>query len=58
MAPNSLVFIKRAMVEGNPAEGVLPSGTVAGLIDDRPTCKELIDRIMREAEETLARLAQ
>lgn len=57
MAPNSLVFIKRAMVEGKPAEGVLPSGTVAGLINDRPTCKELIDRIMREAEETLARLA-
>jgi NAD(P)H-dependent flavin oxidoreductase YrpB (nitropropane dioxygenase family) len=57
MAPNSLVFIKRAMVEGKPAQGVLPSGTVAGLIDDRPTCKELIDRIIREAEETLARLA-
>lgn len=58
MAPNSLVFIKRAMVEGNPAEGVLPSGTVAGLISDRPTCKELIYRIVREAEETLARLAR
>jgi len=57
MAPNALVFIKRAMVEGKPAEGVLPSGTVAGLIEDRPSCKELIYRIVREAEETLARLA-
>jgi len=37
--------------------GYLPSGTVAGVIDDRPTCAELIDRIVAEAEATLRRLA-
>ncbi|MBI4517101.1 MAG: nitronate monooxygenase [Deltaproteobacteria bacterium] len=56
MAANAPVFIRRAMVEGRPAEGVLPSGVVAGLIDDRPTCAELIERIMREAQQTLAAL--
>jgi nitronate monooxygenase len=28
---------------------------VAGLIHDVPTCRELIDRIMAEAEEIIAR---
>lgn len=58
MAANAPVFIRRAMVEGKPSEGVLPSGTVTGVIKDRPTCQELIDRIMREAEQTLANLAK
>ena len=30
--------------------GAWSCGMVAGLIDDIPTCKELIDRIMNEAE--------
>lgn len=54
MAANAPILIRRAMVEGRPAEGVLPSGTVAGVIDDRPTCADLIQRIMQEAERTLA----
>jgi nitronate monooxygenase len=29
---------------------------VAGLIHDIPTCKELIDRIMLQAEEIIARM--
>jgi NAD(P)H-dependent flavin oxidoreductase YrpB (nitropropane dioxygenase family) len=56
MAANAPILVKRAMVEGHPAEGVLPSGVVAGLIDDRPTTAELIERIIREAEATLAAL--
>jgi len=36
--------------------GYLPSGTVAGVIDDRPTCAELIHRIVEEAERTLKEL--
>jgi len=44
-------------VEGRPAEGVLPSGQVAGTIDDLPTCAELISRIAQEAEERLTMLA-
>jgi NAD(P)H-dependent flavin oxidoreductase YrpB (nitropropane dioxygenase family) len=58
MAANAPIFIQRAMVEGRPAEGVLPSGVVAGVIKDRPTCAELIDRIVREAEQTLAALTK
>jgi hypothetical protein len=45
------------MTEGDPVHGYLPSGTVAGVIDDRPSCAELIERIMTEAETTLKRLA-
>jgi len=56
MAANAPILIRRAMVEGVPAEGVLPSGQVTGLIDDQPTCAELISRIMQEADEALRRL--
>ena len=56
MAANAPILIKRAMVEGHPSVGVLPSGQVAGVIDDRPTCAELIERIMAEADERLAAL--
>ena len=33
------------------------SGQVVGLIDELPTCQELIDRIIADAEATLTRLA-
>jgi len=58
MAANAPILVRRAMVEGQPAEGVLPSGQVAGVITDRPTCAELVSRIVREAEDSLARLRQ
>jgi NAD(P)H-dependent flavin oxidoreductase YrpB (nitropropane dioxygenase family) len=56
MAANAPILAKRAMLDGDPARGYLPSGTVAGLIEDRPTCAALIERIMNEAEQTLKRL--
>jgi hypothetical protein len=31
---------------------------VAGVITDRPSCAEIIDRIVREAEQTLEALAR
>jgi NAD(P)H-dependent flavin oxidoreductase YrpB (nitropropane dioxygenase family) len=46
------------MVEGRPSEGVLPSGQVVGMIQDLPTCAELIEGIVKEAERTLAALAR
>jgi nitronate monooxygenase len=58
MAANSPILIQRAMVEGRPSEGVLPSGQVAGLIGDLPSCAELISSIIKEAEERLAGLAR
>jgi NAD(P)H-dependent flavin oxidoreductase YrpB (nitropropane dioxygenase family) len=56
MAANAPILAKRAMQEGDPVSGYLPSGTVTGLIEDRPSCAELVARIMNEAEETLKRL--
>ena len=46
----------RIMMEGDMDAGAWSCGMVAGLINDIPTCKELIDRIMREAEEILSRM--
>ncbi len=36
----------------------MPSGQVAGLIEDLPSCAELIARIMAEAEQILAGLGK
>jgi NAD(P)H-dependent flavin oxidoreductase YrpB (nitropropane dioxygenase family) len=40
----------KIMLDGEMDAGVWSCGMVAGLIDDVPSCKELIDRIMREAD--------
>jgi len=40
----------RIMMEGDMDAGAWSCGMVAGLIHDIPTCKELIDRIMSEAD--------
>ncbi|MEM6746752.1 MAG: nitronate monooxygenase family protein [Pseudomonadota bacterium] len=40
----------RIMMEGDMDAGAWSCGMVAGLIKDIPTCQELIDRIMGEAE--------
>lgn len=48
----------RIMMEGEMEIGAWSCGMVAGLIHDIPTCKELIDRIMIEAEDIItSRLA-
>jgi NAD(P)H-dependent flavin oxidoreductase YrpB (nitropropane dioxygenase family) len=57
MAANAPMLAKKAMTDGDPVHGYLPSGTVAGLIDDRPTCQELVLRIVEEAERTLKSLS-
>ncbi len=56
MAANTPVLLRAAMVDGRPDLGVMASGQVVGLIDDLPSCAELIGRIMTEATECLARL--
>jgi hypothetical protein len=38
------------MMDGDMDAGAWSCGMVAGLIHDIPTCKELIDRIMKEAD--------
>jgi nitronate monooxygenase len=57
MAANAPILVRKAMIEGDPVGGVLPSGTVAGVITDRPSCAEIIERIVREAEQALEALA-
>lgn len=56
LAANVPILARIAMSDGHPAKGYLPSGTVAGVIDDRPSCEELIAQIASEAEQTLKRL--
>ncbi len=58
MAANTPMLLKAAMVDGRPDLGVMAAGQVVGLIDDVPSCAELIDRIMAEARDCLARLEQ
>jgi NAD(P)H-dependent flavin oxidoreductase YrpB (nitropropane dioxygenase family) len=56
MAANAPMLAKKAMQDGDPVGGYLPSGSVAGVIGDRPTCAEIVERIIDEAEQTLKRL--
>lgn len=44
---------RQAMQDGDPDGGIWSAGLVQGLINDIPTVKELIDRIMADAEEIL-----
>lgn len=57
MAANAPMLTKAAMVDGKLEAGILPTGQVAGVIDELPTVEALLARISSEAEETLARLA-
>ena len=43
----------KIMLEGDMEIGAWSCGMVAGLVNDIPTCKELIDSIMREADEII-----
>jgi NAD(P)H-dependent flavin oxidoreductase YrpB (nitropropane dioxygenase family) len=56
MAANAPVLIQRAMVEGKPDEGVLPSGQVAAVITALPAVADVIHSIASEAEARLATL--
>lgn len=44
----------KIMKDGDMDAGGWSCGMVAGLIHDIPTCKELVDRIMKEADEIIA----
>ncbi|MFJ4789184.1 NAD(P)H-dependent flavin oxidoreductase [Streptomyces sp. NPDC088794] len=56
LAANTPMLLKSAMVDGRTDLGVMASGQVAGVIGDLPTCAELVDRIMKEADEVTERL--
>ncbi|AVV43208.1 nitronate monooxygenase [Streptomyces sp. ID05-04B] len=56
LAANTPMLLRSAMVEGRPEAGVMAAGQVAGVIDDLPSCAELVERIMKEAQDVLAAL--
>lgn len=53
MAANAPMLCRAAMVDGREDIGVLSSGQVVGMIDDIPTCSQLIQRVLAEADEVL-----
>jgi NAD(P)H-dependent flavin oxidoreductase YrpB (nitropropane dioxygenase family) len=57
MAANAPMLTRVALVEGRLDAGILPTGQVAGLIEQLPTVQELIDEIVTEATATLVALA-
>ncbi|MEU0086214.1 nitronate monooxygenase [Streptomyces sp. NPDC006274] len=56
LAANTPMLLRASMVEGRTDLGVMAAGQVAGLIDDLPSCAELVDRVMAEAHATLRSL--
>jgi NAD(P)H-dependent flavin oxidoreductase YrpB (nitropropane dioxygenase family) len=56
MAANTPMLLRAAMVDGRVDLGVMASGQVVGVIEDLPSCEELIARIVTEATEVLHRL--
>jgi NAD(P)H-dependent flavin oxidoreductase YrpB (nitropropane dioxygenase family) len=55
LAANTPMMLKAGLVEGDTSAGVLASGQVVGVIDDLPTCEELVDRIVTRAAAELRR---
>jgi NAD(P)H-dependent flavin oxidoreductase YrpB (nitropropane dioxygenase family) len=56
LAANTPMLLKAAMVDGRTDIGVMASGQVAGVIEDLPSCAELVERIMDEARAVLKTL--
>jgi NAD(P)H-dependent flavin oxidoreductase YrpB (nitropropane dioxygenase family) len=56
MAANTPMLLKASLVDGRTESGVMASGQVVGVIDDLPSCAELVARIVAEAGDALDRL--
>jgi NAD(P)H-dependent flavin oxidoreductase YrpB (nitropropane dioxygenase family) len=57
MAANTPMMLRASMVDGRIDLGTLASGQVAGVIDDLPSCADLVQRIIVQAGAVLDRLA-
>ena len=57
LAANTPALLRSSMVEGRTDLSVMASGQVVGMIDDLPSCAELIERIMAQAAGAVAKLA-
>lgn len=58
MAANAPLLYRTALLEGRADVGVMATGQVVGLIDDVPSVADLIERIIAEADQVLARLTR
>lgn len=58
MSANAPMIIQKSMIDGEPQLGVLPSGQVAGVIDQLNSCEEIIQSIMTEAQVRLDALSK
>jgi NAD(P)H-dependent flavin oxidoreductase YrpB (nitropropane dioxygenase family) len=56
LAANTPMLLKASMVDGRTDLGVMASGQVGGVIDDLPSCAELVSRVMAEADSALKEL--
>ncbi|MEV7966377.1 nitronate monooxygenase [Sphaerisporangium sp. NPDC088356] len=56
-AANTPMLLKAAMVDGRADLGVMASGQVVSVIDDLPSCEDLITRIIIEAQTVLTTLS-
>ena len=53
MAANAPMLTRATMVDGKIDIGILPTGQCVGVVEDLPTCDELIGRIVADAIERL-----
>ncbi|MGW3910800.1 NAD(P)H-dependent flavin oxidoreductase [Streptomyces sp. NPDC005070] len=56
LAANTPMLLKASMVDGRTDLGVMAAGQVAGVIEDLPSCAELVERVMAQAHATLGSL--
>lgn len=57
MAANTPMLLKASLVDGRTESGVMASGQVVGVIEDLPSCEELLQRIIGQANEVLRSLS-
>ena len=55
MAANAPMLFKASMVDGSVESGVMAGGQVSGLIDEIPSCEQLVSRIVDDASGVLDR---
>ena len=58
LAANTPMLLKAGLVDGDTQAGMLASGQVVGVIDDLPTCEQLVDRVVSEAVEQIVRASE
>ena len=48
--------LRLGLVDGDTDMGSVPAGQIAGIVEDIPTCAELIRRVVNQAQEARVRL--